>query len=217
VSSVGLPRTRIRDTARTRVIFLPRQLARCAEYVPSPENPTLDRGERLVQYCCTAEAVSQHLLTGSPLITRLNLATVRSALLRGTSVLGIVLLSVVTTLLVQRMVAPPRAAAQAGQLQEARASKFTLVGSDGTILATLQASTVDGNGQLNVFDAKGNKRARVQGAGLFVSYDVDGVTPRFVAGYQYPQVPGPTGNPPVNGIQLDPQGAITVLPPPSSP
>lgn len=199
------------------MIFLLVQPARCAAYVPSLENPTLDRAERLVQNLCHAEAMSQHLLTAGHLMTRLNLATVRSAMIRGTSVVGIVLLSVVTTLLVQRMVAPPRAAAQAGQLQEVRASKFTLVGSDGTILATLQASTVDGNGQLNVFDAKGNKRARVQGAGLFVSYDVDGVTPRFIAGYQYPQVPGPTGNPPVNGIQLDPQGAITVLPPPSSP
>ncbi len=70
----------------------------------------------------------------------------------------------------------------------------------------------DGNGQVQVFDGTtGKVRVRLSAAGSVVVLDPDGATPRFVAGYT--QVFGPTGNPAFNGIQLDPQGAITILPP----
>ena len=49
------------------------------------------------------------------------------------------------------LVAPSSATAQSGQAQEVRASAFTLVGPDGTVLATLAPSST-ANGSLTLYD-----------------------------------------------------------------
>jgi type 1 fimbria pilin len=124
------------------------------------------------------------------------------------SVLGIVTLSVLATLVVQRATTPPRASAQSspGTVQ---ATEFDLVGQDGTVLARLRAGGA-GGGALLLYDAAGNQRVGLAAAGVLTVLDPDGVTPRFRAGYA--PVVGSRGEPPTNGVLLDPSGTISYLP-----
>lgn len=131
-------------------------------------------------------------------------------LLHGASVLGIVSLSVSVTLFVQHLLTPPPATAQSSQPQEVRATRFVLVAPDGTILATLQPGG-DGNGLLQLRDAGGALRVGLAGQGGLNVFDPDGTTQRFRAGY-VPNVDA-AGRPPINGIWLDPEGSISIVPP----
>ena len=110
------------------------------------------------------------------------------------------------------LVVPSPATAQSSQLQEVRASAFTLVAPDGTVLASL-APAGGGGALLQLFDATtGNQRVRIAGAGAIAVLDPDGATTRFIAGYTV--IPSPNGAiPPFSGVLLDPSGgAIGVLP-----
>ena len=137
--------------------------------------------------------------------------------------LGIVCLSVLTTLFVQRTLNPPAAAAQSSQPQEVRASMFTLVGPEGTALARLEPGA-DGNGRLQLLDTNGTVRVALSGDALLRLFDSAGTqrvglngqgalnvfaqdaTLRFSASYLS------TGNlGAINGIQLDPDGTIETL------
>ena len=108
------------------------------------------------------------------------------------------------------LVAAPQATAQSGQLQEVRASAFTLVGEDGTVLARLFPNAVSGNSTLQMNNAAGTRRLSVVGAGLVVAYDEDGITTAFRAGRVFEV--GPSGQPPLNGVELGPGGSISMLP-----
>src|SRR5205809_2112598 len=97
------------------------------------------------------------------------------------------------------LVAAPHVTAQSSQEQEVRASAFTLVGPDGTVLASLApggppAARV---GLLQMYDATGTPRLAVVGTGTVVALDADGITQVFRAGRTF--AVGPTGNPPLNG------------------
>ena len=143
---------------------------------------------------------------------------------QGAKVIGIVFLSVLTTLFVQRTLNPSAAAAQSTQPEEVRASMFTLVGSEGTALARLEPGA-DGNGRLQLLDTNGTVRVALSGDALLRLFDSAGTqrvglngqgalnvfdqdaTVRFRAGYLSS---GPLGS--INGIQLDPDGTIDTLP-----
>ena len=109
------------------------------------------------------------------------------------------------------LVAAPQATAQSSQLQEVRASAFTLVGADGTVLASLAPGGASANGNLTLYDAAGTRRMRMTGGGEVVAYDQDGTTVRFRAGRTF-DVSG-AGRPPLTGVQLGPDGSINMLPP----
>jgi hypothetical protein len=127
------------------------------------------------------------------------------------SVFGIVSLSVLATLLVQHVLAAPSATAQPSQPQEVRAARFVLVGPDGTELATLEPGR-DGNGRLQLFDAAGTLRVGLAAQGALNIFDTDGTTQRFRAGY----VPyaDAFGRPPINGVWLDANGSVSIVPSP---
>jgi hypothetical protein len=108
------------------------------------------------------------------------------------------------------LVAAPQATAQPSQLQEVRASAFTLVGPDGTVLAQLAPATA-GPGRLVLRDAAGTQRLILSGAGVLNAYDQDGTTVVFRAGRTYNPVGAATGLPPVNGVELGPGGFIRML------
>ena len=104
------------------------------------------------------------------------------------------------------LVAAPQATAQSGQAQEVRASAFTLVGPDGTVLARLGAGGA-GSGNLSLYDTAGTTRVAI--AGGFVSvWDGDGNL-ALRAG----RTSGVGGQPPLNGVQLGPNGSISMIPP----
>jgi hypothetical protein len=107
------------------------------------------------------------------------------------------------------LVAPSLATAQSTQAQEVRASAFTLVGPDGTVLARL-APGDSGNGRLNLYDAAGTMRVAVIGNGRFLAYDQDGTTQVFRAGRTFEASPG---QPVFNGVELGPGGSISMIPP----
>jgi hypothetical protein len=108
------------------------------------------------------------------------------------------------------LVAAPQATAQSSQLQEVRASAFTLVGPDGTVLAEL-GPTANGNaGRLSLRDAVGTQRVTLVGTGILNVYDPDGTTVVFRAGRSY-TVGATTGLPPTNGVELGPGGSIGML------
>jgi hypothetical protein len=110
------------------------------------------------------------------------------------------------------LVVAPQATAQANQPQEVRASTFTLVGEDGTVLAQL-APTPGGNaGRLSLLNA-GTERVRLTGAGTLNVLDQDGTTVVFRAGRSYNPVGVVTGLPPANGVELGPGGSISTMPP----
>ena len=110
------------------------------------------------------------------------------------------------------LVAAPEATAHSSQLQEVRASAFTLVGPDGTVLARL-APAAAGPGRLILHDAAGTQRLTLSGAGVVNAYDQDGTTVVFRAGRSYNPVGAATGLPPVNGVQLGPDGSVSTIPP----
>lgn len=107
------------------------------------------------------------------------------------------------------LVAAPQAAAQSSQAQEVRASAFTLVGPDGTVLADLRPGPF--GGQLQLYDATGTRRLNMNASGILNVIDQDGITPVFRAGRQY--APGVRGEPPLNGVQLSPDASISIIPP----
>jgi hypothetical protein len=108
------------------------------------------------------------------------------------------------------LVAAPQATAQSSQLQEVRASAFTLVGPDGTVLAELAPGTGAGAGRLLLRDAAGTQRVSLVGSGVLNVYDQDGTTVVFRAGRSYTIGAG-TGLPPTNGVDLGPGGSISTL------
>ena len=130
------------------------------------------------------------------------------------------LMAVLVMLLAQHVLTPKPVAAQSDQPQEVRASKFTLVAPDGTVVGAWEPRPAQrvtrggvdydlrGGGRLSIFNAGGKQRVALAPDGLFAVYDTDGTTLRFIAGYTQPQSPGPTGNPPLNGIQLNPSATI---------
>ena len=91
----------------------------------------------------------------------------------GVSLLGIVSLSVLSTLLVQHLLNPPPAGAQAGQAQEIRAAAFTVVDANGAVLGRLGPSD-RGNGNLTLYDTAGKVRTELGGGGGLNLYDVTG-------------------------------------------
>jgi hypothetical protein len=143
-------------------------------------------------------------------VHRVDVARLAGYVRQAVSVLGIVALSVVSTLAVQRLLAPPPASAQPAQFEEVRAGRFVLVGADGTMLARLDPGG-DGNGRLQLFDARGPLRLVVAGQGSFIALDPDGTTVRFRAGY-VPYVDA-SGRAPINGVWLDPEGSLGTVPP----
>ena len=108
------------------------------------------------------------------------------------------------------LVAAPQATAQSSQLQEVRASAFTLVGPDGTVLAQLAPG--GGGARLVLRDAAGTDRVTLVSIGTLNVWDQDGTTVVFRAGRSYDV--GPTsGLPPTNGVELGPGGSIRMLEP----
>ena len=107
--------------------------------------------------------------------------------------------------------APSAATAQSTQLQEVRASAFTLVGPDGTVLAQLATGT-GLNGRLSLRDGAGTERVALVGSGVLNVYDQEGTTVVFRAGRSY-TAGANTGLPPTNGVDLGPGGSISTLPP----
>ena len=94
-----------------------------------------------------------------------------------------------------------------------RASAFTLVGPDGTVLAQLAPQPDSGNGRLTLRDAAGTQRVTLGGAGTLNVYDQDGTTVVFRAGRSYNPVGAATGLPPLNGVELGTGGSIGTIPP----
>ena len=109
------------------------------------------------------------------------------------------------------LVMAPQATAQSNQPQEVRASAFTLVGADGTVIAQL-APTEGGLGRLLLRDAAGTQRVTLVGTGILNVYDQDGTTVVFRAGRSYNPVGAGTGLPPTNGVELGPGGSISTVP-----
>lgn len=107
------------------------------------------------------------------------------------------------------LVAAPQATAQSSQPQEVRASAFTLVGPDGTVLAQL-ARGPGGTGRLVLSDGAGTERVTLAGAGILNVWDQDGTTVVFRAGRSY-NVGAASGLPPANGVELGPGGSIRML------
>src|SRR5690348_2610501 len=101
---------------------------------------------------------------------RPGLATLRLGLLKVGMVAGIVML----TVLAMRLFGPVQAAAQPAQQGDIRATSFTLVGPDGTILAKLAPGASNGNGNLTLFDTTGGPRASITGAGNVQVFDSNG-------------------------------------------
>jgi hypothetical protein len=113
------------------------------------------------------------------------------------------------SLLAYSLVAPSLATAQSSQSQEVRATRFVLVAADGTVLANLEPGG-DGNGRLQLYDKTGTLRVGLAGGGALNIADPDGVTQRFRVGF----VPytDSAGRPPINGMWLDTDGSISLVP-----
>jgi hypothetical protein len=109
------------------------------------------------------------------------------------------------------LVAAPQVTAQSSQPQEVRASAFTLVRADGTVLAELAPGPGAGPGRLVLRDAAGTQRLVVSGAGVLNAFDQDGTTVVFRAGRTYDPVGAATGLPALNGVELGPGGSIGTL------
>jgi hypothetical protein len=107
------------------------------------------------------------------------------------------------------LVLAPQATAQANQPQEVRASTFTLVGADGTVLAELGPSPNVNAGRLLLRDAAGTQRVVLVGSGSLNVFDEEGTTVVFRAGRNY----GVGATSGLNGVQLGPGGSISTIPP----
>ena len=106
------------------------------------------------------------------------------------------------------LVAPSSATAQSSQAQEVRASAFTLVGADGTVIARLVSNQL-GGGVLQLAFSDGATSATYGGVGI-TTYGISG-NATFRAG-QCLNGPCPGGLPPFNGVELGPGGSIRMLP-----
>jgi hypothetical protein len=153
------------------------------------------------------------MLTLSPLDRRLTIGGGKQgAAMRRTILLASVLPFVSAFLggaLAFSLVAAPQATAQSSQLQEVRASAFTLVGEDGTVLAQLAPAPNGRAGRLSL-RTEGTERVTLVGTGILNVYDQDGTTVVFRAGRSY-TVGATTGLPPTNGVELGPGGSIGML------
>jgi len=107
------------------------------------------------------------------------------------------------------LLAPPPATAQSNQPQELRASAFTLVGLDGTVIARLGPGG-GGAGNLTLFNEAGTPRVGLTGGGALNVFGDDGTTIVFRAGLANASANGST--PVVNGVLLGPGGSISTLP-----
>jgi hypothetical protein len=96
----------------------------------------------------------------------------RKRLNQAASVAAIVSLSVVCTLLVQRLLLPQPASADPS---EVRATSFILVGPDGTEIGRLGPDS-QGDGDLRLLDQNGNLRIAVSGSGDLLAYGTDSGT-----------------------------------------
>jgi hypothetical protein len=92
-----------------------------------------------------------------------------------------------------------------------RASAFTLVGPDGTVLAELAPGTGLGAGRLLLRDAAGTQRVTLVGSGTLNVFDEEGTAVVFRAGRVY-DVGLASGRPPFNGVELGPGGSIGQIP-----
>ena len=108
------------------------------------------------------------------------------------------------------LVAAPQATAQSNQPQEVRASAFTLVGPEGTVLAQLAPG--GGGARLVLRDAAGTDRVTLVSLGTLNVWDQDGTTVVFRAGRSY-TAGATSGLPPSNGVELGPGGSISTIPP----
>jgi hypothetical protein len=99
---------------------------------------------------------------------RINRA-MRAVLGRAASTAAVVVISVVMTLVAQRIMAPAPAGAQFISTPEVRAQSFVLVSSDGTTIARLGPGS-QGAGNLTLFDATGRLRMAASGAGDLLAY-----------------------------------------------
>jgi hypothetical protein len=107
------------------------------------------------------------------------------------------------------LVVAPQASAQSNQPQEVRASAFTLVGPDGTVLAQLAPG--GGGARLVLRDAAGTDRVTLVSLGTLNVWDQDGTTVVFRAGRSY-AAGATSGLPPSNGVELGPGGSISSIP-----
>jgi hypothetical protein len=90
-----------------------------------------------------------------------------------------------------------------------RATAFTLVGADGTVLAELAPSATQNAGRLLLRDAAGTQRVVLVGTGTLNVFDPEGTTVVFRAGRNY----GAEGASGLNGVELGPGGSISTIPP----
>ncbi len=116
--------------------------------------------------------------------------------------------TVIVLLVAQRFFTPAQVHAQTtpGTVQ---ATEFDVVSQNGIVLASLRAGGV-ANGNLTLYDGTGNRRVIIAGGGEIRVFDPDGATTRFRAGYT--MTTSTFGEPPMNGVLLDPGGRIGVLP-----
>jgi hypothetical protein len=106
------------------------------------------------------------------------------------------------------VLAAPQVTAQSSQIQDVRASAFTVVSPEGTVLARLGPGP-NGPGNLALNDAEGTRRLVMTGAGVLVAFDPDGTTPIFRAGRCFEHC---VGGPSLNGVELGPGGSIGMIP-----
>ena len=98
---------------------------------------------------------------------------VRQRLGQLVSLATVVVLTVCTTLLVQRLLGPTAASAGPAQTGEIRATSFVLVRPDGTEIGRLGPGS-QGAGNLTLFDTSGRLRIAVSGAGDLLAYGSGG-------------------------------------------
>jgi hypothetical protein len=110
------------------------------------------------------------------------------------------------------LVVPRPVTAQASQPSEMLASAFILVGADGTVLARLAPGEGTGTGRLSLRDAAGVERITLNGGGGLNVFGQDGTTPVFRAGRTF-GVGAASGLPQLNGVEIGPGGAISMMAP----
>lgn len=102
-----------------------------------------------------------------------NRSGIRHRVEQTASLAGVIVLTVCTTLLAQRLLTPTPARAGSTQAAEIRATSFVLVGPDGTEIGRLGPGS-QGAGNLTLFDPSGQLRIAVSGAGDLLAYGSGG-------------------------------------------
>jgi hypothetical protein len=97
----------------------------------------------------------------------------QQGLRQAASTVGVVALSVLTTVLVQRGLAPPTATGQSISSGEIRAQAFVLTAPDGTVIGRLGPGS-SGNGNLTLFDSDGRLHLALSGSGNVLAYGTGG-------------------------------------------